>query len=65
MDAPGKNKFEGLSDHDLLLQLANDTCWIKKILGNHLEHHKAITVALIAITGTAIIALLIAIVNLV
>lgn len=32
-----------MDDHDLLIKLGEDICWIKKILSNHLKHHWAIT----------------------
>lgn len=41
-----------LKDHDILLQLYSDVCWVKKILGNHLKHHWMITLAAIGTTLT-------------
>lgn len=33
-----------MNDHDLLLTLCRDSCWIKKTLSNHLKHHFLITI---------------------
>lgn len=32
-----------MDDHDILVELKNDMCWIKKALSNHLKHHWLIT----------------------
>lgn len=32
-----------MDDHDLLIELKQDLCWVKKVLGNHLRHHWMIT----------------------
>ncbi len=49
-------------DNEILQELKTDMCWVKKILGNHLKHHWAITLAALAagITGfaTAILVIL-------
>jgi hypothetical protein len=50
-------------DHDILLELKGDVCWIKKILGNHLKHHWLITLgaltAAMGSIGTLIVFLLV------
>lgn len=28
-----------MDDHDLLMELKADICWIKKMCSNHLKHH--------------------------
>ena len=33
------------NDHDILLSLARDMCWLKKGFANHLKHHWAIHIA--------------------
>lgn len=33
------------TDHDILLKLEADMCWLKKVMGNHLRHHWMITLA--------------------
>jgi hypothetical protein len=44
-----------MNDHDLLTQLANDVCWIKNALANHLKHHWAVELALlVALIGVVI-----------
>ena len=45
--------LSNLKDHDILLQLYSDVCWVKKILGNHLKHHWLITLAAIGTAMTA------------
>ena len=32
-----------MEDHDLLITIAKDMYWVKKIMGNHLKHHWMIT----------------------
>ena len=34
------DEIEGKSDHDLLVCVYRDLCWVKKILSNHLKHHE-------------------------
>jgi len=50
------------NDHDILLELKTDVCWIKKIVGNHLRHHWMVTLAALAAAlssiGTLIIFLI-------
>lgn len=45
----------------LLVQVSTDICWLKKIMGNHLKHHWAVTLAVTACalstTGSVIIVL--------
>ena len=36
-----------IPDHDILLTLYNDMKWIKRLMDNHLDHHRVITLALI------------------
>jgi len=46
------------NDHDLLLLVARDTCWIKKGFENHLQEHKDQLRRLWTLTVCAIGALL-------
>lgn len=42
------------NDHDLLIMVARDICWLKKEIGNHLKHHFAINIAVVtALLATA------------
>jgi len=36
---------EKVNDHDLLVALQQDMCWLKKIMSNHLAHHWMVTVS--------------------
>lgn len=45
------------NDHDLLITLVRDMCWIRKVLGNHLKHHWATELALLTMIGGLITAL--------
>ena len=36
----------GKSDHEILLLIVQEQSWIKTILGNHLNQHSKITIAL-------------------
>ena len=36
---------EKVNDHDVLVALQQDMCWLKKIMGNHLAHHWMITIS--------------------
>lgn len=40
-------------------ELKTDICWIKKTLSNHLHSHLVVTIALLGITGTAVVSLLV------
>ncbi len=46
---------ENKSDHDMLLQLCTDVCWLKKIMGNHIKHHWMLTIVLVS-AGVAALA---------
>lgn len=50
------------NDHDMLITIARDTCWLKKEISNHLKHHFAINIAVITAilmtAGTLLIVLL-------
>jgi len=35
------------TDHDLLVRLVNDMCWLKKIVSNHLRRHFLISITLL------------------
>ena len=48
-----------VTDHDILIELYNDVGWIKKLMGNHLKHHWAITLAATGAAISALIALII------
>jgi hypothetical protein len=57
-----------MNDKDLLNiirkldKISIDLDWVKLQLSNHLKHHQAKEIAMLGITGTAIIALIIALV---
>ena len=40
-----------MDDHDILIELQRDICWIKKMVENHLKHHFMITLCSL---GTAL-----------
>jgi len=42
------------SDHDLLIGLAKDMCWLKQMMTNHFRHHWAITVVCVGALLTGI-----------
>ena len=46
-------------DRERLAELKTDICWIKKMLGNHLRHHWAVTLALLGITLSSVLTLLV------
>ena len=48
-----------MNDHDILIELKSDMCWVRKQLQNHLKHHFLVALAsfgaaLSAITGVII-----------
>jgi len=58
------------TDHDILVELARDVCWLKKLMTNHLDHHEqletnfvkyhravyiAIVTAIAIVVGTGVI----------
>ncbi len=45
------------TDRDLLIQAVNDICWLKKIMGNHLQHHSKLLYWVLGIMGSLIIAM--------
>lgn len=47
--------MENKTDHDLLIQLCTDVCWLKKVMGNHIKHHWMLTVALAAAAVAALL----------
>jgi len=50
------------TDHDILILLKGDMCWMKKMMDNHLRHHWTITICSISAAlsaCTAIVLLLI------
>lgn len=51
-----------MSDHDLLIQLAEDMKWVKKTLGNHLHFHFWTNITLLSIIGGLVIALITALI---
>jgi hypothetical protein len=57
-----------MNDKDLLVinrkldKMTVNQDWIKTQLSNHLKHHQAKEIAMLSITGTAIIALIIALI---
>lgn len=58
MNENNDNEFAGKSDHDVLLLVARDVRWLKKIVGNHIKHHWAITSVLIMAVVALITALI-------
>lgn len=46
-------------ERDILIELKNDVGWIKKIMGNHLKHHWAVTLAVVTCSLCTIGSLLI------
>jgi len=49
---------QDLSDHDVLVKIDNDLCWVKKMLENHLKHHFLITLTSLSAALSAIVAIL-------
>jgi len=47
------------TDREQLAEFKQDIKWIKKMLGNHLKHHWAVTLSLLGITFSSILTLLI------
>ena len=47
------------NDHDLLIGLVKDMCWLKKIMGNHLRHHWATELTLLTMVGGLITAVVV------
>jgi hypothetical protein len=45
MDLNTNSTNEKVNDHDLLIAITQDMCWLKKMFSNHLAHHWAITLA--------------------
>lgn len=45
---------EKVNDHDLLIAMQQDICWLKKMMSNHLAHHWCTTVAVAGALLTAI-----------
>lgn len=54
---------EKVNDHDLLIAMQQDICWLKKMMGNHLAHHWRITIAVAGALLTAVCALVMYIVT--
>ena len=48
-----------LTDHDLLITMSTDICWLKTVVGNHLKHHWAISICALGATLSAITAVVI------
>ena len=57
MDETGKLSR---ADHDLIVELGTDMAWVKVQLSNHLQHHRTMSMALIAINGSLVVGLIIA-----
>ena len=51
------------TDRDLLIQAVNDICWLKKIMGNHLQHHSKLLYWVLGIMGSLIIAMVLLIIT--
>jgi len=41
-------------ENEQLAQLQTDMCWVKKILGNHLQHHQKLNIALLVVALSAV-----------
>jgi len=48
-----------MTDHDLLVKVAQDVEWLKTSFKNHLKHHFLATLSAIGIAATAIATLLV------
>jgi len=48
-----------LSDHDILIGLQRDMCWVRKQLENHLRHHFLITLCSLSAALSAITAIVV------
>jgi hypothetical protein len=46
-------------DHDILIELSRDVCWLKKAISNHLKHHWAVELALLGAVITLIVTLIV------
>jgi len=46
-------------DHDILLGLQRDMCWIKKQLANHLKHHWMLTLSMAGVLAVGIVTVLV------
>lgn len=51
------SEHDNKTDRDLLVQAVNDICWLKKIMGNHLQHHSKLLFWGLGIMATLVIAL--------
>lgn len=51
------------NDHDLLIKMYTDLCWVRKILGNHLSHHWAITALSLGTALSAIVTIVVVLLN--
>ena len=56
-------EHENKSDRDLLIQAVNDICWLKKIMGNHLQHHSKLLYWVLGIMGSLITAMVLLIIT--
>ena len=51
-----RNNQNNRNDHDLLIKLSKDMCWVKENLSNHLKHHWLLELVIIGELVTAILA---------
>lgn len=57
------DSHDNKTDHDMLLGLCTDMCWLKKVVGNHLRHHFMITMAVAGAALSATTALIILLIS--
>jgi len=50
-------EHENKSDHDLLVMVVNDMCWVKKTMKDHLAHHSRLFFAGLSVIGTLLVAM--------
>ena len=47
------------TDHDILIKLQADICWIRKQLSNHLKHHWMLTLSLAGIVLAGVVTIIV------
>jgi len=50
-------------EHDTLIELKQDVKWLKKMMENHLEHHKRLAYVLVGVTAGSILTALVSLVR--
>ena len=56
-------EHENKSDHDLLVMVVNDMCWVKKAMKNHLAYHLRLFFAELAVVGSLLGAMILLIIT--